>query len=52
MNYTLFLITVLLTLFAWMHGYKTRFRHWKETRRADRLEKELTVLQAKNGTSS
>lgn len=38
-------------LFVWMHGHKARFRHWRDARRADRLEKELTALQAKNGTS-
>lgn len=36
-------------LFMWILGQKTRFKCWKETRRADRLEKELERLQAHGG---
>ena len=33
--------------FVWMHGHRVRLSNWKNARRADRLEKELTVLQQK-----
>ncbi|MDD9900847.1 MAG: LapA family protein [Alphaproteobacteria bacterium] len=32
-------------LFVWLLDQKTRFKCWKETRRADRLEKELGTLK-------
>lgn len=34
-------------LFVWIYAQKTRFRLWQETRRADRLEKELDLLSKK-----
>lgn len=34
-------------LFVWMLSQKTRFKLWQETRRAERLEKELDALHKK-----
>lgn len=34
-------------LFVWILSQRTRFRLWQETRRADRLEKELDLLSKK-----
>jgi uncharacterized integral membrane protein len=33
-------------LFVWLHAQKTRIECWKQTRRADRLEKEIDALRA------
>lgn len=36
-------------LFVWLYTQKLRFQYWKETRRADRLEKELEQLEKRLG---
>lgn len=35
-------------LFVWIHAQKAVFKGWQEKKRADRLEKELDLLQKKN----
>lgn len=35
-------------LFVWLHSQKLRFMHWKQSRRAAKLEKELGDLHKKN----
>lgn len=35
-------------LFVWLHSQSVRFRCWRETRRANRLEKELAELQTQD----
>jgi hypothetical protein len=35
-------------LFVWIHSQKLRFKWWRESRRAARLEKELETLTVKN----
>ena len=34
-------------LFVWLYTQKLRYQHWKETRRAARLEKELEKLESR-----
>ncbi len=34
-------------VFVWLQAQKTRFKLWQETRRADRLEKELDLAHKK-----
>ena len=34
-------------VFVWMQAQKTRFKLWQETKRADRLEKELDLAHKK-----
>lgn len=39
-------------LFVWLNAQTTRFRCWKETRRANKLEKELADLQSRDVTAA
>lgn len=40
------------SLFVWILAQRAHFRYWQEQRRANRLEKELEALQAKQKTDT